>query len=426
VRPKEYLPVSDEKSAEKSASDPALNGPAGEPDAAVAGAEAGADEGAALRPDMLLKRVAGIGGEETEADRIARDEEAKLAERKQEAKKAKKGLQAAASKQLERIGEKKRKEADLDIDDIKRTSSARDADGDVLLDRAGQFSAFLKNHGKVVAAVVALGLLGGAGYVGSQTLKNKKEGEASYLLSEGILSERGRIGERADGDEFKDPHPVFKTKEERFSAALQKYKEVQSKFPGTGAATFARLAEGSVALDKREPDAATAAFNEVRGSDLGKADSVVRARAVEGLGFAQELRVEKDPASKDKSLDAALDLYRTLEGIAGFKDVGQYHQARVLEAKGDKAKAVELLKGIFEKLKKPGEPYVYLKGMVTERLRLLDPAAVPPEPKHGAGGGLSPELLKQLSGGGEIPPELLEKLKAQMGGKGGGGGKEKE
>jgi hypothetical protein len=292
-----------------------------------------------------------------------------------------------------------------------------------LLDRATQLSQFLKNHGRTVAGIVALGLLGGAGLVGAQYLKQKKEGEASSLLSDGIRSERGRVGDRADGDEFKDPHPVFKTKEERLAAASQKYKEVQSKFPGTGAATFARLAEGSLALDKRDPDAAIAAFTEVRGSTLGLADSVVRARAVEGLGFAQELRVEKDPASKDKSLGAALDVERTLEGIEGFKDVGQYHQARVLEAKGDKTKAIELLKGIFEKLKKPGEPYVYLKGMVTERLRLLDPTAVPPEPKHGAGGGLSPELLKQLAGGdGEIPPELLEKLKAQIGGGGGGGG----
>ncbi len=413
--------------------------PENDPDAAVAGVDDSVnpeaataderdehDERAELRQDMLLKRVAGIGGDETEADRIARDEEAKLAERRQEAKKAKKGLQAAASKQLERIGEKKRKDADLDIDDIKRTASARDAGGDALLDRADQFSAFLKNNGRVVAAVVAFGLLGGAGYVGSQYLKHKKEGEASYLLSEGIRSERGRIGDTADGDEFKDPHPVFKTKDERFAAASQKYKEVQSKFPGTGAAMFARLAEGSVALDKRDADGATAAFTEVRSSALGKADSLVQARAVEGLGFASELRVEraeKDPTAKDKNLDAALGFYRALEAIEGFKDVGQYHQARVLEAKGDKARAIELLKGIFEKLKKPGEPYVYLKGMVTERLRLLDPTAVPPEPKGGAGGGLSPELLKQLQGGnGEIPPELLEKLKAQMGSGGSGGG----
>ncbi len=423
--------MSDEKRPEKSVGEPAANVTSDEANPAAPAEESvetagsdldeaeatseGADQETALRQDTLLKRVAGIGGDETEADRIARDEEAKLAERRQEAKKAKKGLQASASKKLERIGEKKRREADIDLDDIKRTSSARDADGDVLLDRAGQFSAFLKNNGKLVAAVVAVGLLGGGAYVGNQYLKQKKEGEASFLLNEGILSERGRIGEPAEGDVYKDPHPVFKTKEDRFAAASQKYKEVQSKFPGTGAAILARLAEGSVALDKREPDAAAAAFTEVRGSALGQADTLVRARAIEGLGFVSELRAEKDPATKDKNLNDALDLYRALEGVEGFKDVGQYHQARVLETKGEKAKATELLKGIYEKMKKPGEPYVYLKGMVTDRLRLLDPAAVPPPPPApGMGSGLTADMLDKL------PPEIREQLMKQMPPGGGG------
>ena len=49
---------------------------------------------------------------------------------------------------------------------------------------------------------------------------------------------------------------MFKTYEDRREAALKKYREVEARFPKTGAAILARLAEGSLLLDKHEPDPA--------------------------------------------------------------------------------------------------------------------------------------------------------------------------
>jgi len=66
-------------------------------------------------------------------------------------------------------------------------------------------------------------------------------------------------------DEDAPKETYYKTFDERRGAALKQYKEVQAKFPGTGAAILARLAEGSLLLDKRDIDNAIAAFTEVKG-----------------------------------------------------------------------------------------------------------------------------------------------------------------
>ena len=116
------------------------------------------------------------------------------------------------------------------------------------------------------------------------------------------------------------------------------------------------------------------------------------------------------PAEKDKNLDLALAEFKALENVVdakGFKELGMYHQSRVMQAKGDSAKAKELLLAVRERLSKPGEnhPFAYLEEMATDRLRMLDPKAVPPKPKYNEA---------QLQ-------QMLEKLRGQQGGGGGGG-----
>src|SRR5262249_18547938 len=156
---------------------------------------------------------------------------------------------------------------------------------------------------------------------------------------------------------------------ERRDAALGKLRDVESRFPGTGAAILARLAEGSLLLDGRKADEAVRAFSDVGASSLAHVDAEVRGRALEGLGFAYELK--GDP-------DNALKTFRELENtvdVLGFKELGMYHQARVYEAKGDKDKAKELLKTVHERINKPGDnyPFPYLKEVADDRLRALDP-----------------------------------------------------
>jgi hypothetical protein len=105
--------------------------------------------------------------------------------------------------------------------------------------------------------------------------------------------------------------------------------------------------------------------------------------------------------------------------MKGFKELGQYHEARVQQAKGDKAKAIELLKAVHEKVSDLGEthPFSYLEFVVEDRLRELDPSALPPKstmphgPPGGAGAGAGPGGMDTSD---PKIQELLRKLQLQM------------
>jgi hypothetical protein len=92
-----------------------------------------------------------------------------------------------------------------------------------------------------------------------------------------------------------------------------------------------------------------------------------------------------------------------------------YHQARCYESKGDKDKAKELLKALHERINKPGEghPFPYLQELADDRLRALDPTALPPKPSGsmaGPGGNkMSDEQMKKLI-------EQYKKSQEQQGG----------
>lgn len=356
----------------------------------------------AANPAAIARRVAALGADD-ETEALAREEERKLAERRAAKKKGKKkgGLEAAASKKLAKIGTRA---------EPKRTVAVA-ADADPLIERTAKLSEWAKKNQKLVQ-VVGLGLvavlLGIAGFL---YYDNKRETEASMSLTKAVEAQRAQVGEPKKDDDDDDNKPLsFKTYDDRRAAALKQYKEVQAKFPGTGAAILARLAEGSLLLDKRDADGAVAAFNEVKASPLAAADHEVKGRALEGLGFAHELKAQATPAEKDKHLDAALAAFKELESsvaVRGFKELAKYHQARVLMGKGDKDAAKELLVKLKEELAKPEEPiasglpmppqFPFLKEVTQDRLHEIDPAAAPKMPA-GAGGGmnLSPEQIKKM------------------------------
>ncbi len=370
----------------------------------------------AARPEAILKRVEALG-EEDELERVAREEEAKLAERRKQQKKGKKkaGLEAAASKRLAQIGAKA---------PVKR-SIAVAVDADPLIERATQLRDWAKKNQRSVAIVAAVAVLGAAG-AGAYAYREKhRESAASAELAKAVADERGRIGDpsKDDSEERHDPRPVFKTVEDRRETALREYRDVEAKYGGTGAAILARLSEGSILLDKHDVDGAVAAFSDVKGSPLAAADAEVKGRALEGLGLAYELKASTLPKDQaGPAYDQALQTFRELENtdVTGFKELGMYHQARVVEAKGDKDKAIELLKSLHERLAKaPTEPtshpFPYLQEVTDDRLRALDPSAVPPKPPPGLGGpgGASGMNEAQMR-------KLIEQLQRQAQQKGGG------
>ena len=368
-----------------------------------------------FRPEAIAARVEQLGHED-ETERIAREEEQKLLQRRKEKKS---GLQTAASKRLARIGEAA----------VKRPVGPAIAvgQGDPLIDRLGRVNAWIREHQTTFGALVGAAVLALGGLVGWTYWQNRQNTQASLILAQGFADEHGHIvTKEADDDDdnaAKQLYPSFKSVADRRASALGHYRQVEAKFGGTGAAVLARLAEGGLLLDDGDAKGAHAAYEDVIASALGKADPVVRGRALEGLGFAAERLAESDSSAKDAHLDAALSAFKQLEAVDvnGFKELGMYHQARVHEAKGDKAKAIEILKELDKRLTS-GEKHElgYLQFVTEDRLRDLDPTALPPKPaKDAFGGGGGRE-----GGGSNIDmndPKIQEILRQIQAGKSGGG-----
>jgi hypothetical protein len=355
--------------------------------------------------EEIAKRVAALD-EEDELERLARDEEAKLAARRKKERGSggkKKGLENAASKRLAKIGEKAKPKREI--------PDAVEA-ADPLIERTRALAEWARKNKNLVQGMIVAAVVGAIAF-GVWMYFDKKRGmEASVTLAQAVADERGLIGdpEKEDEDAIHDKVPMFKTPDERRDAALAKYREVQSKFKGTGASYLARLGEGALLLDKRDADGAIAAFQDVLASSLAKADAEVRGRALESLGFAYEQKAE---------WDKAIEQYKQLEtsDVLGFKQMAPYNEARCYQQKGDKAKAIELLKGLREDLMKSTDARLFsaLRELAEDRLRQLDPTSVPPKRAQlNAGGGqLSPEMLDKL------PPELRERVLKNIGGGGG-------
>ena len=350
--------------------------------------------------DEIARRAFALE-EEDAGEKFAREQEAKLAERRAEAKRAKKkgALEASASKKLADIGTtKKKKKAEEEEEDEADVAPAK-VYADPLLERTTRFTAWASKNKNVVGYLVVAAVVGLVGTFGYLHFKQQKEGEASVELVAAIAAQRGHVGEPPKDAKDKDDDPVsgptFATAKLRSEDALKKFRDVQSKYPGTGAAILARLAEGSVHLDLHDAEAALKCFTDVKSSALALADKEVKGRALEGLGFAQEQKGQNKEA-----LATFKELENTVE-IVGFKEVSIYHQARLHETLGEKDKAKELLLSLRERISKPDMPPLdYLKVVVDERLRALDPKAVPQEDPMkalmGGGGGMTPELMRRL------------------------------
>jgi hypothetical protein len=386
-----------EQDKEEPKAEPAKEEPAPEPEAKAApeepvkpAVEEPGKEEDAFRPEAIAKRIEKLG-EESDIDRLAREEEQKLlARKKQEKKGKKKGLEAAASKKLAKIGDKPVRRPSTAV------ASAVSPEGDALIDRASKLGKWMRDNSRTVGLLTFLIVAGLGGFMVWNHFQKKKEANASLMLTSAIQLQEARIGDPDKDDELakRDPRPVVKTHEERRDKALAKYREVIGKYPGTAAAMLSRLGEASILLDKKDADGALAAYNDVKASPLGQADIDVKGRAIEGIGFVHELKALAAPAEKDKHLDEALKAFKELAGLEPFKQMAQYHQARVLESKGAKDEATKILKELNAALEaKPSEKQPYLELVVGDRLRALDPTAVKPKGQMSPGampGNLDP------------------------------------
>jgi hypothetical protein len=269
---------------------------------------------------------------------------------------------------------------------------------DALSRMAAKSSRWVRTNFGTLQWVVVAGVVGLGGFMGYAHFAEKSAMAASGSLASAIADERGHVmaeDKRSDEEKEYSSARIFKTEAERQDAAMNGYNQVIDQHSGTGPAILAKLGQAGVFLDKKDFPHALEAYAAVLASPLAAADPDVKGRAIEGAGFAKEGKGD---------LDGALASFKELEGVdvKPFKELAQYHQARVLVRKDQKDQAKDLLKKAHEKLTAPstdGRPFQYLEDVVEKALRDLDPTALPPpRPQLGGamGSKMTPEEIQAL------------------------------
>jgi predicted negative regulator of RcsB-dependent stress response len=311
--------------------------------------------------------------------------------------------------------------------DERRVAAARNLDTSELVDDAlarttHAVTGWLKRNLNLIQWVVVLSVVAGIGYQIYAYRHDITVARATDELMAAVRAENGRVGEgAAEADSFTgvvDTRPVFPTEEARLKAAAESYRKVQSSGTST-TSTLASLGLAGVLFDQKKFKDARAEYQKVKGSPLAQKDRDVRGRVIEGIGLTFEAEGQIEPA---------LTAFRELENtdIPGFGALGQYHQARLLLAKGDREKAKQLLTKAQAKLKAATEGEKdpvrasggFFGRQVQELLASVDPSAVP-KPS----GGLTPEQLQRLqeqlklqsADGSKLDPQKLQELLSKLG-----------
>ncbi len=272
------------------------------------------------------------------------------------------------------------------------------------------FSAFTKwalANRRGIEIGVAVAILGGIGYATWDWYSTKREAAASAALYQAVESEQGIVKPAGSADEPAgnpddeearfDTRPKFPSYEARSNAVISEYRTAADKYGSLGAGMLARLGEAGAMLGNHEYDGALKAANAVLGSELAKADVDVRNTAREIVGMSLEGKGDIDGAKKAYDEMAASD-------TAEYKELGEYHSARMLLAKGDKEAAKDKLTKLRDKLSgatatDPVPPSDYLREQVDLMLRTIDPSL-------GSAKGASP--------GSQLTPEQLQRLQEEI------------
>jgi hypothetical protein len=212
----------------------------------------------------------------------------------------------------------------------------------------------LKPHAAKIATLVgAIALAVIIGIVwGWWTTRREKASSAA-------LEQALKIGEaRVVGDGEPPPpagstEPTYKSAKERSEAELAALSKIEGR--GGSVPQKVKLVKAGVLFDLGRYDEAAAAYKTFLGTS---APDVLKLVAREGLGYSLEAKAlaEKDAGKRAAGLDAALAEFKQLQpDEKGFyRDEALYHQARILQLKGDKAGATALYKQIADGM--PGSP----------------------------------------------------------------------
>jgi hypothetical protein len=215
--------------------------------------------------------------------------------------------------------------------EARRAAPARNLDTSEIVDDAlarttHAASVWLKRHLNTLQWLILALIVGGIGYQIYTYRRGVSAAQLTDELHKAVSAAQGRVGQgEAAPDEYTqlgDPRPVFADEPARLKAAAEEYKKVENSGSAT-TSTLASLGLAGVLFDQGKYAEAKAEYQRVKSSSLAGRDLDVRARALEGIGLAEEAA---------DHVDLALAAFRELGNLdaPAFAALGEYHQARLL------------------------------------------------------------------------------------------------
>jgi tetratricopeptide (TPR) repeat protein len=316
----------------------------------------------------------------------------RLAEKRGKKAQAKQDFKSELKRKEQEVSEKEQEEAER-ILGFQRNVNVPDATAET----ANQVTHYVQDHsGRIIGgilAVVAVGLI----VVFGRDLLMAGSSEQAELLKTAIDIAGATVDANDDDGKDDQGKPVYKSEKDRATKAVEAFAATVKVAPDSQAGSLAKLAQGSLLTSLGKAGEAAPLFAAAFATE--KQRPQVAALALEGQGIALEAEGKADEAEK------RFDQLKSFDGSA-YKDVAEYHLARLKLAKGDRDGAKTLLKSVYDRLGSPAEGAPksrYLKGEVEVRLAEIDSSLVP------AGGGEAQQFSQE-----EIQ-RLIQQLQQQQG-----------
>jgi tetratricopeptide (TPR) repeat protein len=200
----------------------------------------------------------------------------------------------------------------------------------------GEARDWLEQRRLAVVLIVVVGLLGFGGFAIASYVSQRGEEKAAAELGQTVeLLQRPVEGstERPSTPPI-DGKPPFKSQKEKDEAVVKALTEFRQKHRKSKSAHTAALALGEAALRLGKQDEAIGAFTEY--AQTAPQSDLLRANALEGLGYAHEAKGQLDEAIKAFERMGKETTGPYLQGM------GQFHKGRILEQQGKKEEAARV------------------------------------------------------------------------------------
>lgn len=220
---------------------------------------------------------------------------------------------------------------------------------DAFLEHGSEGVAWFEKHGKkvLIGAGVVLVLV----FLGQTMMSSAERSKA-----ERTSALNGAVQAYSEATDLRTTLTSTAAADDRLQPAVDKLKKVRADYPGSAAAQIAAAYEGDLLRRLGKNKEAIEAFKAYKPQTQGT--DPLMFMVLEGQGYAAE-------AAGDR--EAAMAAYKRLEGQGFYKDFALKHQARLLEAQGDKAGAAKLYTEIIGM-----EPASPLKQFAEARLKVVE------------------------------------------------------